>query len=115
MGIFRALTRSAGLDVAEERQLLNCMQRKAADELDDLLGGLTDRQVAAQLRSLIDLNGGEEVLAEAAGVLAGAGPGVEQALADLQALIEYLRVRGVSTPMHFDLAELKSSSSATFP
>ena len=107
VGIFRALTHKAGLAEAEERQLLNCMQRKAGDELDVLLANLSDREVAARVRSLIDLNGGEEVLSEAAEVLAGAGQGVVQALADLERLVELLRIRKVSAPLHFDLAELR--------
>ena len=107
VGIYRALTRAAGLERSVDRQLLDCMQRKAGDEVEQLLADLDDRRVAAHLRSLIDLNGGEEVLAQATEELASAGEGVARALADLKQLVECLRAREVTAPMHFDLAELR--------
>ncbi len=107
VGIFRALTRAAGLNTATDRQLLDCMQRKAGDEIEQLLAGLKDRRMAGYLRGLIDLNGGDEVLALAADELADAGEGVARALADLERLVENLRAREITAPLHFDLAELR--------
>jgi len=107
VGIFRALSSAAGFSETQERQLLDCMQRKAGDELDERLADLDDRQLASWLRGLIDLNGGEEVLAIANATLGGAGAGVGRALEELERLVSCLRARSAQAPVHFDLAELR--------
>jgi len=107
VGIFRTLLKTACLDSHQERQLLDCMQRKAGDELESLLAAVAHAPTAASLRALIDLNGGEEVLAQAEELLAAAHEDVASALMDLKRLIACLRSRGIMAPVHLDLAELR--------
>jgi ATP phosphoribosyltransferase regulatory subunit len=107
VGVFRQLVAHAQLDTRREDELFEAMQRKASDEVDDVLTGVDDSQTRQQLRALIDLNGGAETLDEARVVLANAGPMIQGYIDDLSRLVEMLQVRGVGLPIHFDLAELR--------
>ena len=107
LGVFRGLARGANLDDAEQAALFAALQRKAEAEIDDLLVGVAApwRQ---RLGHLSGLNGGPEVLDEAAGRFAGEPPvadEVEAALADLRAIARGIRTLGEK--VHFDLAELR--------
>jgi ATP phosphoribosyltransferase regulatory subunit len=108
VGIYRALIQEATLPSQDERQLFDLLQRKAMPELRVFLAGHPmSRQVAGWLWALPDLNGPVDVLARARTVLAGAGAGVEVALAELTRLAERLEQRYPQVTLHLDLAELR--------
>jgi ATP phosphoribosyltransferase regulatory subunit len=108
VGIFRALARTAGLDVEQEAALFDALQRKARPEIEELLAGLAiEREPARMLAALVDLNGGAEVLEEARAALAGAPPEVSEALEHLARIAAALHRRLPAPPLYFDLAELR--------
>lgn len=108
VGIFRGLARQAGLSEQTEARLFDALQRKAVPEIDDLLAEESlPGEVAAMLEGLANLNGGEEVFAEARQALAAAEPGVQAALGELESIARKLRERHPQLPLHFDLAELR--------
>ncbi len=108
VGIFRALTHDAGLEREQEMALFNALQRKAKPEIEELLAQLAmSQEQRRRLTCLVDLNGGEEVLAEASAALSNAGDRVQAALDNLRQIAALARRRMPSIPLHFDLAELR--------
>ncbi len=108
VGIFRALSRQAGLEQSAETILFNVLQRKAKPELDELMADLAIKDdVKAMLLKLPELNGGKEIIAKARLVLAQADQQVKQALANLEAVAAQLSSHFPSLPISFDLAELR--------
>jgi ATP phosphoribosyltransferase regulatory subunit len=108
VGIFRGLARQAALTPAQEAQLFNALQRKSRPDIAALLAGLDlNAAMRDMLLQLADLNGGEEALATARKVLAGAGPEVHAALDNLAAIAAAVRRALPGLPLHFDLAELR--------
>lgn len=105
VGIYRGLARRAALSEAAEHALFDALQRKAKPELDALLADV-DPAVAAMLARLADLNGGPEVLEEAAAVLADAGDEVLGALDNLRRVVGAVTGRD-DVAVHVDLAELR--------
>jgi len=111
VAIFRALAGAAGLTPGQEREIFDCLQRKAIPEIDELLKGWQLEPAWAQsLRQLVDLNGGPEVIAMARQALRAAPPTVHDALDHLDQVIR--RVLGVypNLDIHVDLAELRGYS-----
>jgi ATP phosphoribosyltransferase regulatory subunit len=106
VGIFRGLARQAQLGAEDEAVLYEALQRKAVSEIDTLLAPLK-KPVSGMIRDLAGLNGGEEILSEAARRLSKASPEVSAALDALRALAEALRGHFPEVPVHFDLAELR--------
>lgn len=106
VGIFRALARQADLENEEESVLYDTLQRKALSEIDELLEKVA-QPVQGMIRALAVLNGGEEVLAEAAKRLKGASPEVQAPLEALRALADAIGTRFPGLPVHYDLAELR--------
>lgn len=108
VGIFRGLVQQAGLDAQQEAQLFDALQRKAVPEINGLFDEWAlDAPQATMLRALVDLNGGDEVLDEAAEVLAPASEAVRAALEDLRQIATSLRNYLPNMPLFFDLAELR--------
>ncbi|TVQ69164.1 MAG: ATP phosphoribosyltransferase regulatory subunit [Chromatiaceae bacterium] len=108
VGIYRALAVQAGMDPDQEITLFDMLQRKALPEIREYLGGLAMEDAPRRrLSALAELNGGDETLARAREVLAGAGDHVVRALDDLEQLAEGLRARYPAVLLHFDLAELR--------
>ncbi len=108
VGIYRALSKQAGLNDAEEAELFDVLQRKARPELQDLMGSYSiDGGLKAMFIKLPQLNGGKDILAKARDVLQAANDDVKQALADLEAIAEKLAVIFPALPVSFDLAELR--------
>lgn len=106
VGIFRGLSRQANLDDKAEAAIYDALQRKAVSEVEPLLQSLVE-PVGGMIRALAELNGGDEVLDQAAARLPEASPEVQKALHALASLAGSLRRRYADLPLHFDLAELR--------
>ncbi len=108
VGIYRALSRQAGLTDVQEAELFDVLQRKARPELQELMAGYSiDSDLKAMFLKLPELNGGKETISKARAVLLAANGEVKQALADLEAIAEKLAASFPSLPVSFDLAELR--------
>ena len=72
VGVYRAIVESAGLGADQKDELFDILQRKAVAELDDFISAEVQNKVLAeQLRVLVDLHGGIDVLDNARQKLAG--------------------------------------------
>lgn len=108
VGIFRALSRDAGLSEATETRLFELLQRKSLPEMEGFFGSSSIGEEHAQrFRSLIACAGGAEVLPRARELLRGASEAVMAALAELEALAAVLLRREPDVVWLFDLAELR--------
>jgi ATP phosphoribosyltransferase regulatory subunit len=103
--IFRGLLANAGLSSEHESQLFELLQRKATRELAQWIElNITDPQLAGWLNILPSLTGSVEVLALAKEKLAGAPAAVQQAINQLEAVVEAISERNVS--IYLDLSEM---------
>jgi ATP phosphoribosyltransferase regulatory subunit len=108
VGIYRALSKQAGLTDTQEAELFDVLQRKARPELQELMAGYSiDEQLKTMFLKLPQLNGGKETIAKARAVLATANGQVKKALADLEGIADSLAACFPSLPISFDLAELR--------
>ena len=108
VGIYRALSRHAGLDKSQETALFELMQHKSNDLISEWLEReVADSAARAWLRALPDLSGGVDVLHEARERLAGAPAAVGEALTQLSRLAADLQARFPSARFYFDLSELR--------
>ena len=108
VGIFRGLSRQAGLNQAAESDLFDVLQRKARVELEELLAKLDiGHGIKAMLIKLPELNGGKDMLLKARNVLSSADEKVISALDNLTGIAEIIVSRYPGLPMSFDLAELR--------
>ena len=108
VGVFRGLARDAGLALLQEADLFEALQRKARPEVESLLTGFDIAAAKKRtLATLLDLNGGSEVLAQARTLLQAAPPDVTQALAHLRQVAETVQRMYPNLPVYFDLAELR--------
>ena len=107
VGIFRALSRSAGLSKEQETVLFEALQRKALPEVEALLAELDiDGATRQCITDLVWLNGGPEVLEEARKRFNG-NTEVIRALDDLAHVAECVGKHRPELQLHFDLAELR--------
>ncbi len=108
VGIFRALSQEAQLSPSHEALLFDALQRKARPEIEALLA---DANVPSgqrgRLISLVELNGGKEVLDEARACMKKAGRKVHTALENLQKMAEAAQCQLATIQLHYDLAELR--------
>ena len=108
VGIYRAISRQAGLTELQESELFGVLQRKARPELQGLMDSYAiNADLKAMLLKLPELNGGKDVLDKARTVFLKANNEVKEALADLESIAEKLVVRFPFLPISFDLAELR--------
>lgn len=108
VGIYRALSKQAGLSEAEEAELFDILQRKALTELTQLLSELdVDNECKRIFAVLPKLNGDADILSKAEEILAGTHDDVKQALHELQSLAGNLSRQYPLLPIHFDLSELR--------
>ncbi len=109
--IYRSLARVAGFDPARERAFFDLLQRKAIPEIEETLGAWQlDAEVSRQLRALVELNGGTEVLGEARRALAAAPVQVSAAIEHLETVIGDLQDSHPDLDVHVDLGELRGYS-----
>ena len=108
VGIYRALSRQAGLTGLQETELFDVLQRKARPELAELMDSFPiDNDLKALFLKLPELNGGKDTITKARAVFTKANDEVKNALADLVAIADKLAARFPSLPISFDLAELR--------
>lgn len=107
VGVFRELAAQAGLAPEREAQLFAALQRKARNEVDDLLAAGEGPPAGKRLlASLLDLTGGTEVLARAREIFADAPATVREALDYLDTVTRLMRRACPDIEPNFDLAEL---------
>lgn len=108
VGIYRALSRQAGLSPGQEGELFDVLQRKARPELSELIDSYAlDGNLKAMFLALPLLNGGTEIIGKAQQVFAKADPELKLALIDLETTAARLTKLFPSLPVSFDLAELR--------
>jgi len=116
VAIFRALVSQAGLNEDQEGMLFDALQRKALPEISEQLQAFS---VSSSLRQMVlalaELNGGLEVLRNAATVLRGAEQSVHQALVTLEKIATVVQQHLPAIPIHVDLAELRGYHYHTGP
>ena len=108
VGIFRGLAAQAGLSEEQEAELFDALQRKAKPEITSMLERWNlDKNVAAMLAALADLNGNDVVLEKASKLLSNASENVKKALAALQQIALAIKQSIPNISLHYDLAELR--------
>jgi ATP phosphoribosyltransferase regulatory subunit len=108
VGIYRALSKQAGLTSQQESELFDVLQRKARTELAELMNSYSiDNDLKNMLLKLPELNGNKDIIAKAQAVFANANDDVKTALADLVGIADKLARHFPSLPISFDLAELR--------
>ncbi|WP_305856263.1 ATP phosphoribosyltransferase regulatory subunit [Balneatrix alpica] len=108
VGIYTALLQMAELSQPEQDELTELLQRKARTELAAWLAvKVSDAKLATWLAALLDLNGGTEVLAETRSCFVDAPAGVQEALDNLQAILEQVQHRHPQLAIYIDLSELR--------
>jgi ATP phosphoribosyltransferase regulatory subunit len=107
VGIFRGLARQAGLDREQETALFDNLQRKALPEAAELLKTFEISPAPAEMLLRLGELNGDGALEEAAGVLKGADPKVQEALHYLREMAQQISRWLPELPVHFDLAELR--------
>ena len=108
VGIYRALLAAAGMQPEDEEALFEAVQRKAYDEVDQLLAaGVADAGLRTMLGRLVRLSGGDEVPGQAREAFAGAPAMATAALDELMAIDAGVRQRIPGVPLSYDLCELR--------
>ena len=108
VAIFRGLANKAGLSATQESELFEVLQRKATDELDELLSSFElDAKWHKAFNSLLTLNGDQSILQNAKESLSIAGDEVLNAIDELQQAASLLQANYPALPLYFDLAELR--------
>lgn len=107
IGIFRALSAASALNARQQREVFDILQRKAGDELRALYKewGVSDAAGLA-LAALIDFNGDQTILKEAAQRFAGVSAAAGQAIAELETLAAAIG-DNADILVNIDLAELR--------
>jgi len=108
VGVYRTLVEHTEISADTEAQLFDIMQRKSAPDLTALIDqGLISAQAGEWFATLIELNGGKEVLVEAGKAFAGLDERIDEALGNLETLTERLARHYPEVPVYIDLAELR--------
>ena len=107
VGAFRGLAAQAKLNPELETELFDALQRKASNDVEALLAA-SEAPAASKrmLAALLDLSGGQEVLARARKQWRDAPKAVIRALDELQAVTDLVAKRPEAPMLNFDLAEL---------
>lgn len=105
IGIYDALFSNAGLDADLEAQIFDALQRKSAPDIERLAGSLST-EVANKLLTLSSLHGSPDVIGEARAALGGEAI-VGDALDELEAVLEHVRLAYPDVDIYIDLTELR--------
>jgi ATP phosphoribosyltransferase regulatory subunit len=107
VGIFRTLVQEAKLDPDTEQNLFQALQRKAYDEIDQVLAdSVSDEPLRKLLRKLSRLSGDEGTLQEATDAFSDAPDAVRKELHELVSIVEGVKKRVPDIVLCFDLCEL---------
>jgi ATP phosphoribosyltransferase regulatory subunit len=107
IGVFRGLIAEANLNEDDESELFDALQAKAGADVARLLEASgTSVPIRRMLMSLIELNGGAEVLRDARRCFKSAPSAVAQSLENLEAVAAAVSRQVPDLPLYFDLAEL---------
>jgi ATP phosphoribosyltransferase regulatory subunit len=108
VGLFRTLVQEAGLGFKAERELFLAVQRKAFDEIDEIVyANVKDQKYCEMLRRLTWLNGDESTLDDAVVLFADAPDSVKSELQELITIAKGVKQRNPTINLHFDLCELR--------
>ena len=108
VGLFRSLVTEARIDAETQQVLFEAVQRKAYDEIDEVVSAaVNDAQLAKLLKGLSRLSGDAGVLAEAKALFAKAPASVKEEFADLVAIVEGVKQRIPDIVLCYDLCELR--------
>lgn len=108
VGIFRGLSKQAGLSSAQESELFDVLQRKAKPELNEILNGYgIDEDLKEIFSCLPSLNGDHTILSRAADLFRNADDSVKQSLEVLTKINDSISKLFPNLPLSFDLAELR--------
>ena len=108
VGIFRKLVDEAKLEKSAENNLFEAVQRKAFDEIDDIVNRFVpDRNTSEMLTSLTRLSGDESILAKALDIFESAPPNVRAELKELSEITRKVKERVPQVNLCFDLCELR--------
>lgn len=109
VGVFRGLIQDTGLDAELSEALFQALLRGSLPEMQELLKAASvSPQVSRYFQELAGLAGESSVVLDSARqTLAGAGAAVQEALDNLQAVIDAVKVVYPELELHVDLAELR--------
>jgi ATP phosphoribosyltransferase regulatory subunit len=108
VGIYRSLVQAADLGVSAEAKLNDAVQRKAYDEIDEVLSSAVDEEYLRNLLSaLTRLSGGESILHDAVQKFSDAPLDVKKKLEELTIISDAVKVRIPDVKICFDLCELR--------
>lgn len=108
VGIYRSLVQAAGLGSLSEAKLHDAIQRKAYDEIDEVLSSVVkDRDLRSLLSALTRLSGDESILIDAVQKFSDAPLGVKKKLEELTIISEAVKERNPDVTVCFDLCELR--------
>lgn len=108
VGIFRSLLSETSMDESTRQRLFDAVQRKAYDEIDDVLDdAVSDSELKNKLSKLTRMSGGEKVLDDAREEFAKSSADVSAELDELVAIAEGVRTRIPDVELGFDLCELR--------
>ena len=108
VGIYRSLVQAAGLGSLSEAKLHDAIQRKAYDEIDEILSFVVkDRDLRSLLSALTRLSGDESILIDAVQKFSDAPLGVKKKLEELTIISEAVKERNPDVTVCFDLCELR--------
>ena len=108
VGIYRSLVRAADLGASSEAKLHDAVQRKAYDEIDEVLSSAVDEEYLRNLLSaLTRLSGDESILLDAVQAFSDAPLDVKEKLEELTIISEAVKDRIPDVTICFDLCELR--------
>ncbi len=106
VGVYQAVLARAALSTEQEETVFDALQRKSVPDLRLALAGVEER-VAGLIIALVDLHGGEAVLANARKLFVELAPDALAAVDALQQVAADIRRQRPGLDIYFDLAELR--------
>ncbi|MDA7683926.1 ATP phosphoribosyltransferase regulatory subunit [bacterium] len=108
VGIYRSLVQAAAIGAAAEAKLHDAVQRKAYDEIDEVLSSVVDEEhLRSLLGTLTRLSGDESILLDAVQKFSDAPLDVKEKLEELTIISEAVKARTPEVVICFDLCELR--------
>jgi ATP phosphoribosyltransferase regulatory subunit len=108
VGVYSALLENADLDPAVSHAVFDALQRKSKPDLELVLEAM-DKSAADNLRALVDLHGGSEVLSAARAALGGV-PDALAAIDEVEKVMSSVQHSHPGVSVYIDFAELRGFS-----